>query len=78
MGIIDTDMQNEYVAATNVIPTCPLCHTSDPAMTTAALRSGAYWRCARCGQMWDALRLQTAAAYATGATLQAVTRGARR
>ena len=47
----------------DVIPTCPLCHTSTTAVTVHTLREGAYWRCTRCGQMWDAFRLQTAANY---------------
>lgn len=50
-------------ATRDVKPTCPLCHTSSVTMTTAALLEGAYWRCTRCGQMWDALRLRTAATY---------------
>jgi formate dehydrogenase maturation protein FdhE len=54
----------------DVIPTCPLCHTSTAAMTVHALREGAYWRCTRCGQMWDAIRLQTAASYTRYAQLQ--------
>lgn len=53
----------------DVIPTCPLCHTSTAAVTDNALREGAYWRCARCGQMWDAIRLQTAANYSRHAGL---------
>lgn len=51
----------EAPAANDVIPTCPLCHTSTTAVTAQALSEGAYWRCTRCGQMWDALRLQTVA-----------------
>ena len=47
----------------DIAPTCPLCHTSHATMTRAALLEGAYWRCARCGQMWDAMRLQTVADY---------------
>lgn len=47
----------------DITPTCPLCHTSHPTMTTAALMEGASWRCTRCGQMWDAMRLQTVADY---------------
>ena len=43
--------------------TCPLCHTPDPTMTPEALLAGAAWACRRCGQKWDAARLETAAAY---------------
>lgn len=45
-------------------PTCPLCHTVDTTITSDALAAGATWRCTRCGQMWSADRLATAAAYA--------------
>ena len=43
--------------------TCPLCHVSDPTMTPQALLEGAAWTCGRCGQKWDATRLETASAY---------------
>jgi len=43
--------------------TCPMCHTV-VALTQQALAAGATWRCARCGQRWDADRLATVAAYA--------------
>jgi hypothetical protein len=33
-------------------------------MTNVAVGAGAGWRCARCGQQWDAVRLATVAAYA--------------
>jgi hypothetical protein len=42
---------------------CPLCHTLDRAMSAESLQAGASWRCARCGQMWSAVRLATSAAY---------------
>jgi hypothetical protein len=45
-------------------PTCPLCHTMDTTITSDALAAGGTWRCIRCGQMWSADRLATAAAYA--------------
>ena len=42
--------------------TCPLCCTVGPAMD--ALVSGSGWRCTRCHQRWEAVRLATVAAYA--------------
>jgi transposase-like protein len=50
--------------ADTLMATCPLCHTAEAGMSSAALREGASWRCVRCGQRWDATRLQTAADYA--------------
>lgn len=47
-----------------VSATCPLCHTRDLVVTPDALRAGADWACARCGQQWNAARLERMAAYA--------------
>lgn len=44
--------------------TCPSCHTEDLTMTNGAVEAGAHWNCSRCGQLWDAVRLKTVAAYA--------------
>lgn len=46
-----------------VFPTCPMCHTAAP-LTQNAIDAGGDWRCARCGQSWDAGRLSAVAAYA--------------
>ena len=43
--------------------TCPMCHAST-AMTQKGIEAGGEWRCARCGQHWDAARLAAVAAYA--------------
>jgi hypothetical protein len=47
--------------------TCPLCHIADETMAIGAVEKGAGWRCGRCGQLWDATRLATVAAYAAWA-----------
>ena len=44
--------------------TCPSCHAADSVITNLAVSGGAAWRCWRCGQHWDGLRLATVAAYA--------------
>ena len=46
------------------LATCPLCHTPHASMTHQLLQAGGDWRCVRCGQRWDARRLETVAAYA--------------
>ena len=43
---------------------CPGCHTRDGSMTMAAVASGEGWRCSRCTQQWDGVRLATVANYA--------------
>lgn len=42
---------------------CPLCHTG-AGLTQSALDAGGSWRCVRCGQHWDGVRLAAVAAYA--------------
>jgi predicted Zn finger-like uncharacterized protein len=54
--------------------TCPLCHTT-ASLSNDALAAGEGWRCARCGQQWDARRLATAAAYAAWAVTSDVGAG---
>jgi predicted Zn finger-like uncharacterized protein len=44
--------------------TCPFCHTRNMSLSNDALATGAWWRCPRCGQRWDARRLAAVAAYA--------------
>lgn len=48
--------------------TCLSCHAEDLTMTNGAVEAGANWNCHRCGQRWDAVRLNTAAAYAVWAS----------
>jgi predicted CXXCH cytochrome family protein len=43
---------------------CPFCHTPHAALSDQALYTREYWVCVRCGQRWDAHRLETVAAYA--------------
>ena len=42
--------------------TCPMCHV-DGSLTHSTLDAGGAWRCVRCGQHWDAVRLTAVAAY---------------
>jgi hypothetical protein len=42
---------------------CPMCHTR-ASLTQAAVDAGGAWRCVRCGQQWDAERIEAVAAYA--------------
>lgn len=42
---------------------CPACHTGTT-VTQSALDAGAAWRCVRCGQQWNAVRLTAVTAYA--------------
>ena len=67
---------NESMMDAGVAPaaTCPLCHTVN-SLTDAALVAGGGWRCATCGQRWDAARLATVAAYARYVAARAGTFG---
>jgi ribosomal protein L37AE/L43A len=42
---------------------CPMCHTR-AALTQSAVDAGGDWRCVRCGQQWDGVRLAAVADYA--------------
>ncbi len=53
------------------LATCPSCHTMDRSMTNLAISAGADWQCPRCGSVWDAVRLATAATYAAWASARA-------
>jgi hypothetical protein len=54
------------------LATCPGCYTADPSLTMVAVDAGAAWRCVRCTQQWDAVRLATVAAYMTWLSEHAV------
>ena len=49
---------------TSGVALCPMCHTTHPSLTEDLLEAGCDWLCVRCGQRWDAARLQTVRAYA--------------
>ena len=54
---------HEETQVAELSPTCPLCHTLDPTLTSDSLHAGAEWTCTRCSQTWSAARLATVAAY---------------
>jgi hypothetical protein len=56
------------------LASCPLCYTTQPSLSQDAVASGADWRCARCGQRWDARRLATVTAYAAWVVAEQATR----
>lgn len=49
-------------APASPLAVCLLCKTPS-LLTERAVADGGTWRCAVCGQPWDAVRLSTAAAY---------------
>ena len=38
--------------------TCPFCSSLNIKTTSKAVNASTYWRCAGCGQIWNASRLQ--------------------
>ena len=58
-----TEHTTKDIADEKAPGTCLLCHTVDAAMTQGGLDNGTYWRCQRCGQMWDAQRIAAANEY---------------
>ena len=59
-----TDSLEPLSAEGEEVGTCLLCHAVDSAVSRHGLNQGQYWWCSRCGQIWDAMRLSTARAYA--------------
>ena len=51
----------------SAVALCPMCHTTHPSLTEDLLEAGCDWLCVRCGQRWDATRLETVRAYAAWA-----------
>jgi transposase-like protein len=37
---------------------CPFCQSLDVKTTSKEVNASTYWRCAACGQIWNASRLQ--------------------
>ena len=37
---------------------CPFCKSRNIGTTSKAVDASTYWRCTKCGQIWNALRLQ--------------------
>jgi transposase-like protein len=44
--------------ATTAPEACPFCKSRDIATTSKAVDASTYWRCTKCGQIWNAFRLQ--------------------
>ena len=59
-----SSMNSSSTSAPGGPATCLSCHMEDPTLTNGGVEAGADWRCGRCGQRWDAVRLRTVAAYA--------------
>ena len=57
----NTDMRdiNESTVPDVVAPTvCPFCESADISTTSKAVTVSSYWRCAKCGQIWNSGRLR--------------------
>lgn len=57
-------MNSSSTSAPGGPATCLSCHMEDHTLTNREVEAGANWRCGRCGQRWDGVRLRTVAAYA--------------
>jgi transcription elongation factor Elf1 len=43
--------------------TCPFCRSLDLSTTSKAISAETYWRCAKCGQIWNQSRLLASRRY---------------
>ena len=59
-----TDSLEPLSAEGEEVGTCLLCNAVDSAVRRHGLNQGQYWRCSRCGQIWNVIRLSRARAYA--------------
>ena len=62
-SVLLVDGAREAAVEPEGFATCPRCHTVDTTLTNASLAAGGDWRCVRCGQRWDKMRIATVAAY---------------
>ncbi|HJR59950.1 MAG TPA: MJ0042-type zinc finger domain-containing protein [Vicinamibacterales bacterium] len=42
---------------------CPACRSSDVTTTSKVVTADSYWRCKRCGEVWNAARLSAASRF---------------
>jgi predicted RNA-binding Zn-ribbon protein involved in translation (DUF1610 family) len=50
---------NESTERDVVVPAaCPFCQSADIGTTSKAVTVSTYWRCAKCGQIWNSGRLR--------------------
>ena len=53
----DDVMYTQPTKASVAPETCPFCNSVDVKTTTKEVNASTYWRCASCGQIWNASRL---------------------
>jgi len=54
----------EKVAEARAI--CPACGSAKTQTTSKTIDASTYWRCQRCGEVWNALRRETASRFRYG------------
>lgn len=49
----------------NVQPpaTCPVCRSKELTTTSKTVTTASYWRCLKCGEVWNAERLEAGSRY---------------
>ncbi len=45
---------------------CPACGSSGTVTTSKTIDASTYWRCLQCGEVWNALRRETASRFRFG------------
>jgi len=51
--------QSESSPPAPASPTCPSCRSTDTVTTSASPDAASYWRCTKCGEVWNVARAQT-------------------
>jgi transposase-like protein len=42
---------------------CPVCRSPEPVTSSKTIDASTYWRCLKCGEMWNVGRRQTGGGY---------------
>lgn len=50
--------RSESSAPAKMPPACPSCRSTDTVTTSASPDADSYWRCTKCGEVWNVARSQ--------------------
>jgi predicted Zn finger-like uncharacterized protein len=54
----DTSSASRSSATDTTPPACPNCRSTATVTTSASPDAGSYWRCTKCGEVWNVARSQ--------------------
>ena len=51
--------RSDSSASASTPPACPSCHSTATVTTSASPDADSYWRCTKCGEVWNVARAHT-------------------